>query len=140
MRFEKDKEIHGYLAFRFIKIDKDDFLRHELVIEEFFYETTEALGELMTFLSVQDDQVERIVYNTQDDDFHFVLGDPRRVGRTKLFRTSQESNLQALGIMYRVINTRKLFEVLNDHNFGNQTLKLKITIIDSFLNHPVHVV
>jgi hypothetical protein len=44
-----------------------------------------------------------------------------------------ESNTQGVGLMYRVIDTRGIFKLLVAHNFGNQTCKLKLTVIDEFL-------
>jgi len=38
-----------------------------------------------------------------------------------------------VGIMYRVVNARALFERLADRDFGGQTCKLKLTVNDSFL-------
>jgi predicted acetyltransferase len=35
--------------------------------------------------------------------------------------------------MYRVIDISRLFGVLKDHDFGGQTLRVKMTITDSFL-------
>ena len=123
-------KIQGYIAFNFKKLD--NFIRNDIIIDEFIYETREAFTELLAFIHTQNDQINRIFFNTQDDHFHYVLTDPRSGGEG-FFLTSQESNLQGVGIMYRVINIQELFNVLKQHNFGSQTMKLKLTITDSFL-------
>ncbi|MHA1236993.1 MAG: sterol carrier protein domain-containing protein, partial [Candidatus Hodarchaeales archaeon] len=95
------------------------------------YENSEVLAELLTYLHSQADQVRNIFFSTQDDYFHYLLQDPRN-GEKNIFLTSQESNLQGLGIMYRIINAQKLFTDLKNHNFGNQTISLRLTLKDSF--------
>ncbi len=128
--YKKDGKIQGYIAFKFKKLD--NFIKNNIIIDELIYETPEALSELLTFVHIQDDQIHRIVLATQDDHFQYLLIDPRSEGNG-FFLTSQESNLQGVGIMYRVINTQGLFNVLKEHKFGSQTLNLKISITDSFL-------
>jgi predicted acetyltransferase len=71
-------------------------------------------------------------FHTQDDYFHYLLHDPRNGGK-KMFLTSQESNVQGLGIMYRIINVRKFFTDLSTFNFRNQSVKLLLTLEDDFL-------
>ena len=34
--------------------------------------------------------------------------------------------------MYRILNAQKLFTDLKNHNFGNQTISLRLTLEDSF--------
>ncbi len=129
--FTQNGSIKGYLAFRFKKGDPDNFIINDLVIEEFLYENPTVFQELMTFIHSQFDQIRKIIYNTFDNDFHFSLSDPRN-GSPTLFRTSQETNISGVGIMYRIINAEKLFQKLKNHNFGDQTLTLKMNIDDDF--------
>ena len=93
---------------------------------------------LLGFLRTQADQVQRIIYETQDDTFHFLLPDPRDGTGNLLAGLWHETNTQGAGIMYRVIDTPRLFEVLRGHrfgghDFGGQTTTLGITLSDSFL-------
>jgi len=126
-------KISGFLSFGFKKKYKDHFLLHDLEINDLVYDDAQALSKLITFLQTQLDQVNRIIYNTQDPDFHWLIHDPRN-GEPNIFKTSQESNVQGLGIMYRVIDTLKIFGQLEEHNFNNVSLKLKMNVRDSF--HP----
>ena len=130
--YKQNEQIKGYLAFKFKKLSQNNFVYNDLIIEELVYENREVLAEFLTFLNTQSDQIHRIIYNMQDDHFHHLLSDPRN-GTNNLYLTSHESNLQAVGIMYRVINARKLFNLLKEHNFGNQTIKLNLLIHDNFL-------
>jgi len=130
--YKKNGLIQGFLHFAFKKVDPDHSILHDLIIEELIYENAEVLSELLTYLSSQADQVRNIFFHTQDDYFHYLLHDPRNGGQN-IFLTSQESNIQGLGIMYRIINAQKLFTDLKGHNFGNQSISLKLSLKDSFL-------
>ena len=130
--FKQNESINGYLAFKFKKGDPDNFILNDLIIDEFLYDSPVVFQELMTFINTQYDQIRRIILNTYDGNFHFSLADPRN-GSPAFFRTAQETNISGVGVMYRVLNVRKLFEILKNHNFGSQTLKLKLALEDSFL-------
>jgi predicted acetyltransferase len=97
------------------------------------YETQEALSELCTFLFTQADQFDRIIINTQDENVQYLVANPVN-GQFDAFSSDfKEMRVSAVGMMYRVVNVRRMFEILHNHNFGNQTCKLKITVKDDFL-------
>ncbi len=50
-----------------------------------------------------------------------------------MFYTSQETNVQGVGIMYRVIDTREIWEELADHSFNDISVRVKFTVRDSFV-------
>jgi len=129
----KDEKILGYLAFRMKRVEGGSWLQHNIHIMEFIYESHEVLLSLLTFLANQQDQVHRILYNTHDHDFHHLLKEPRSHGNERIFHIFQESNTQGVGIMYRLINVDRFFGLLSSHTFGDQNIKLKITIHDTFL-------
>jgi predicted acetyltransferase len=131
--YEQDGQIAGYLIFSFKPNRSDSFLRNDIVVHELVYEHAEALAELLTFLHTQADQIDQIFFNLHDDSFHHLLFDPRNGTDNPIANLYQESNTQGVGIMYRAVNTRALFEGLADRDFGGQTCKLKLTINDSFL-------
>ena len=130
--YRRDGRVEGFISFGFKKLYNDHFLLHDIIIRDFVYENPKALSALLTFLHVQLDQVNRIVFETQDPDFHWLIHDPRN-GEPNIFKTSQESNVQGLGVMYRVIDTKLLFQSLNGRNFNDVSIKVKINLADSFL-------
>ena len=46
---------------------------------------------------------------------------------------AHESNIQGVGLMYRVLDVRKIFGLLKGHNFGGQSCRLRMNIKDSFI-------
>lgn len=130
--YKQEEQLLGYIAFTFQPSKAGNFLSNNMLIREFVYESSEALRELLTFLHTQADQIDRIIFNTQDETFHHLLSDPRNETGNILPPVFHESNAQGVGIMYRVINTPRLFKVLAGHNFGGQSCRLKLSLVDSF--------
>ena len=128
--YMQGEHVRGYIYFNFET--QDDFPLNELVIQEFIYETKEAMEELLNFLHTQLDQVKRIVLNSHDDSIHFLLGDPRNDSNHIIPPVYHETNTQGVGLMYRVLDAGKLFEALKNHNFGGQSCKLMIKLQDTF--------
>lgn len=128
-----DGELRGYLVFAFRPTRDDNFLTHDLLVRECIYETPAAFAELLTFLHTQADQVQRILFQTQDETFYFLLRDPRNGSGNLLPSVWHESSVQGVGLMMRVIDVPRLFAVLADHDFGGQTCRLRLVLADSFL-------
>jgi predicted acetyltransferase len=130
--YKKDGKVEGFIAIKFKKINPDHFLLQNIEVKYLIYENSGTLSGLLAFLQTQLDQVERVVFMTMDDDLHFIPHDPRN-GEPHIFQTSQESNVQAVGMMYRVLNKELLFEKLADHSFNWVDLKVKFNVADSFM-------
>ncbi|MEH7334462.1 GNAT family N-acetyltransferase [Neobacillus drentensis] len=131
--FEEDNEIKGYMQFSFEKRSPTNFINNDLVIKEMIFETPEALLEICTFLHTQADQVNRIVWNTQEENVHFLIEDPRNGSHNLLPSVYHESSLSGVGLMYRIINVHGIFEDLKNRNFNHVTAKVKLKIKDTLL-------
>jgi predicted acetyltransferase len=129
--FEQGGRIEGYISFTFEK--GESFVVNDIHVRYFVYETREALSELLTFLHTQFDQIRRIVFDTQDESFHFLLLDPRNGTPEMIPSVYHESNVQGVGIMYRVVDVRGILGHLVERDFGGQTCRLLLTVEDSFL-------
>ncbi|HEY7126961.1 MAG TPA: GNAT family N-acetyltransferase [Ktedonobacterales bacterium] len=124
--------IKGYLVFSFRRHDQGNFLINDLHVDELVYETREALSQLLTFLQSQADQVRAVVIRTQEEAFHHLLLDPRNGSELLIPSVYHPSNVQGVGLMYRVLDTRGIFEQLREHSFGGVNCRVKITLVDSF--------
>ncbi|WP_139491267.1 GNAT family N-acetyltransferase [Brevibacillus dissolubilis] len=157
--YRPDGKLRGYLIMAFRSGSPVNPFTNHLHVKEMIYETSQALRALLAFLRSQADQVQRIIYQTQDESFHHLLKNPRNDTEDMYQFVTVESNVQGVGLMYRVIDTKKLFGELSGHRFGGNglgcgqsfnnsqplgdtpamtspaesTLKLKLTIRDSFL-------
>lgn len=130
--YRNGDHVEGFLGFNFKKLDPDHPLRQHIEIEYMVYENPTALSRLLAFLQTQLDQVERIVFMTYDDDFHFISADPRD-GVPHIFYINMESNVQGLGIMYRVLDKEQFFVELVNHDYNGETVKVRFDIRDTFV-------
>lgn len=132
--YKQDGKVLGFMSMTFAKSEADaHFARNDIKVNEFFYETPEALSELATFLHSQADQINQVIMYTQDEYFHHLFGDPSNGSNQLLPHVYHVSNQSGVGLMYRVIDVLRLFESLEGHDFGGQSCKVKLTIRDSFL-------
>lgn len=133
--YKKDNRLLGYINFS--SKSKDPLKNNlvNLVIHELIYENHEVLLELCTFLNSQGDQFNRIVINTPDEHFHYLVNNPAGGDYDAFNPSKQEFCVSTVGAMYRVLDVRGLFNTLSNHNFNNQSCRLKLTVIDDFLKY-----
>lgn len=132
--YERDGEVRGYFSYRLNTPNpEENFVLQDLHIQQWVYETPEALQGLTAYLRSQADQVRRVIFYTFDESFFYALSDPRNGTDRLLPPVNHESNVQGVGLMYRIINLRRFFELLAEHDFGGETLTLKLSVRDSFL-------
>jgi predicted acetyltransferase len=127
----------GYLLIQFQSANiPGNFTANDLVVLEMLAETPEALRGLLAFLRSQSDQVRHIVFRTQDPHFSDLFFDARIAGSAEVIPyvvLAHIANTQGLGIMYRMLDIAAAFRALRDHDFGGQTLRLRLAVRDSFL-------
>lgn len=128
--YVQDGRVEGYLSFSFKRESETNFVFNDIHVKEFVYESKEALSQLLTFLHSQADQFNRIVINTHDEHFHFLLNDPCNGTNELIPIVHHESHTSGVGIMYRVVDVARFFE---EHQFGMVDCTVKFTIKDSFL-------
>ncbi len=127
----QDGQVRGYLMFTFEL--GEHFVVNDLHVQEWIYETPDALAELMTFLHTQADQIRTVIVETQDEFLHHLLVDPRNGSDRLIPSVYHETNAQGAGLMYRVVDVAAIFDLLAERDFGGQSCTLKLTIADSFL-------
>ena len=134
--YETDGEIRGYMVFTFDH--GETFITNDIHVQELIYEKLEALSGLLTFLRTQADQIRHVYIRTQDQDFHHLLLDPRNGSGRLIPDVYHETNAQGVGLMYRVVDVPRIFDLLGERRlgeqeFGVQTFALRLTVEDSFL-------
>jgi predicted acetyltransferase len=129
--FFDDENLLGYMVLKFEL--GATFLENTLQIVEAVYENREELLGLLAFLQSQLDQVAWITYATYDESFHYLLKDPRNESGRIIPHVYHESNTQGVGLMYRVIDVPGIFSYLAGHEFGRETLRLRLKIVDNFV-------
>jgi predicted acetyltransferase len=133
--YRRDGRLHGYLQYRFRSISDRNILLNNLEVSECLHDSPEVLAELLTFLQSQADQIRTVVFWTQEEDFHYLLLDPRNESDYLMPHVYHESNTQGVGLMYRVLDTAELLRFLGQggYTFEDQTCCLYIEVADTFV-------
>lgn len=130
--YVEDNEVKGYILYEF-KNNAGNVLSNDMVVNQMVFEHRKALMAFMTYLNSQSDQIRYVIFNLQDEDFRFILEDPTNDSNNLFTPVYHECSIQGTGIMYRVLNIRRLFEELKNHNFNHETCQLKIRIQDNLI-------
>ena len=129
----KENRITGYVVFRFKSAETQSIFVNDIFVSELLYDSEEAFSQLMTFLNSQKDQIRYILMNTFEEDFRFILQDLRSHTHHMLDLVIHEYCTRGTGLMYRIINVKKLFEDLKMHNFNGVSCKLRLSVSDSLI-------
>ena len=133
--YRRNGRLHGYLQYQFRSANERNFLINDMEVFECLYDTPEVLMAFLKYLHTQADQIRTIVFWTQEEDFQYLFLDPRNGSDYLMPRIYHASNVQGIGLMYRVLDTELLLRMLSQegHSFGGQTCRLYLEITDSFL-------
>ncbi|WP_085522504.1 GNAT family N-acetyltransferase [Tuberibacillus sp. Marseille-P3662] len=118
----------GYLIY--------SFQNDQLLIHEFVYESPAELKALSRFLYDQRDQVDRIVLNTTDEAFYFLLDHPENGYHHMtdgFIADYHESYIAGVGPMYRVLNIKMVLESYGQQHANLTDTRFKLTINDPFM-------
>jgi predicted acetyltransferase len=133
--YRQDGRLHGYLQYRFRSANEGNFLLNDMEVFECLYDTPEVLKAFLKYVQTQADQIRRVVFWTQEEDFHYLFLDPRNGSDYLIPSVYHASNLQGVGLMYRVLDTELLLRMLDSagHSFADQTCRLHLELTDSLL-------
>lgn len=133
--------VRGYLAFVFVK-GLTSWLDNDIEVTQMIYDDREVLSALLHFLHTQFDQINRIRITTHDDSFHYLLRDPRDDSGHVMRSVNHQCARAGLGIMFRVLDVERFFELTEKRRYDRQSLRVGLTVVDTFLraNHGRRVV
>lgn len=124
-------ELRGYMVFQFKR--GRTFIQNDIEVGELVYEDRAALAALIMFLRTQADQINQVIFHTQDPYFYQLLLDPRNGSENLFPHAYHESHASGIGLMYRLIDTAGFFRALAGHSFGGVSCRLRLEVQDSFL-------
>jgi predicted acetyltransferase len=130
-----DGELQGYCVFTFKNAKKDNFGLNDLIVKELVYLNSQALSEIFTFFHSQADQVNRIIINTQEEDFYFQFLDPRNGSDNLIPFVYHETHTSGVGVMYRILDVNRFLGELVGVQFGGESVAVKWNVADNFLTN-----
>ena len=122
----------GYIIYESILNEPTRITGNDMKIIEFVYENAQVVNTFSGFFNRQKDQVGRIIFPTQDESIQYLVNNPSSDNINMFFPIFHETGVCGTGIMYRVINVKRLFEQMKKHNFNNENIRLSILIEDDF--------
>ena len=118
LAYERNGEMKGVLAYSFPR-------DREMTIEEMHYGDTETLHAFCSFLHSQSDNFDRILFQTPDAHFYYLLRDPTN-GTGPV-----ECCTSAIHNMFRVIHVPGIFAELRDVSFNDQNTVIEVAMRDT---------
>ncbi|WP_026679286.1 GNAT family N-acetyltransferase [Fictibacillus gelatini] len=128
--YKEGKNIKGYMAFTY---KSEATFVNDLLVKEFIYESPQVLNEMMAFFHSQKDQIKRVIIQTTDEHFRYVVPDASNGESSAFDSIYLESHVTAGGMMYRIIDIERFFQTIQERNFNNMNGTLKLTVKDPFL-------
>ena len=132
--WKNDGKLRGYLSYSFKSAHPSNALKNNLVIHSWRWDSPEALEVTCRFLRSLSDQIHRVVFNTHQADFHFLLKDVRNATDNLIpLVVGHETNTAAVGVMYRIVDLAKLLEsTAANRDYNGVTAKVALDVTDTF--------
>jgi predicted acetyltransferase len=138
--YDKNGNINGYLVYKFQNGKAGNYTINNIYVKELIYENTEVLKLLLGFLRKQEDQVNLVIFNTEDENFAYLFDNPLNDSLNYIPYGYLETNTQAIGVMYKIFDVRKAFEECAHRNYNNANLGVRFLIKDAFSKEKEEVI
>lgn len=138
--YNDQEEIEAYMVFEFQNAKADNYTINNIYIKELVYENTEALKKLLGFLRKQEDQVSLVIFNTMDDDFHYLFPNPLNDSLNYIAHGFLESNTQAVGIMYKILDVKEAFRQMKHRDYNGVSMDIRFLILDELRDQEEEII
>ena len=123
--YDKDGMLRGFLTYEYKSPIGGNYTRNEIFIREFVYEDLDVMRQLLGFLRKQADQVQIVVFNTEDDNFYYLLDNPLNDGYTYIEPCGYlETNIQGIGAMYKLFDVAEAFKQCAHRDYNNADITM----------------
>lgn len=127
----EDGQLKGYMVFEFVK--GDNFLTNHIAVTELIHNIPDALQGFCSFLRAQADQIQDVIFYSQDVDFYHLFEDPRNTQGSIFPHVTHETNKDGIGTMYRIVDCDGFIKEMESINIHCLALVAKINVTDTFL-------
>jgi len=130
--FNEGEEITGYLIYQFKNAKAGNYTITNLVVKELVYQSPEDLHMLFGFIRSQEDQINLVIFNTEDEHFYHLFDNPLNDTHNYIPYGYLETNTQAIGAMYKLFDVRMAFLQNSHRKYGSETLTVRFIIHDNY--------
>ena len=122
--------LSGYAAFRFESSSETNYTQNRISVEELVYENGAVLRALLGALRLQEDLAQTVVLRTGEEDFHHLLHDPQDVSKRYIDFGFLQTNVSAVGTMFKLVDVRRFVEKTAYRRFPAGTLTAEFRYYD----------
>ena len=120
----------GYAAYRFESASETNYTQNRISVEELVYENGAVLRALLGALRLQEDLAQTVVLRTGEEDFHHLLNDPQDVSKRYIDFGFLQTNVSAVGTMFKLVDARRFVEKTAYRRFPVGTLNAEFRYYD----------
>lgn len=141
MSLDESGTVEGYLSFRFSSEHPHNYTVMHIVCDELFYDSPQVLQKLLGFLRRQEDQVRRVVFHTQIEDFHYLFNNPLDGSDHYIANGNLQITREYIGTMYKILSAEDAFTDFAYRSYPEGELSVAFHITDEKgeLSEELHV-
>ena len=131
----EEGKLCGALAFTLEPVKDSHFLHQHLIVHEWIWTKPSAYHQLASWLYSQHDQVDRIVFRTNDSSFVYTVTTPSNDSNHLIPSVYHEVATVGSGLMYRITNVINFIREMNFHHLRrpDESIRILLEIEDTFL-------
>ncbi|TQR09310.1 GNAT family N-acetyltransferase [Psychrobacillus soli] len=131
----ENEQLVGALAFTLESVQDSHFLHQHMIVHEWIWTKPDAYKQLASWLHSQQDQVDRIIFRTNDQSFVHALTNPLNDSNHLIPSVYHEVATTGTGLMYRITN---IIDFIHEMNFQplrkpDEYTRIVLEIEDTFL-------
>lgn len=120
--------LKGYISFDFVSESAVNYSLNRMEVSELVYKDGEVLKSLLGGLRMQADLAQNVVIRTGEADFHYLLDSPQDISGNYINYGHLQTNISAIGTMYKIPDIRAFVENLSYRKFVNENLKVAFRV------------
>ncbi|GGA42547.1 GNAT family N-acetyltransferase [Psychrobacillus lasiicapitis] len=128
-------QLLGALAFTLEPLKDSHFLHQHMIVHEWIWNDPNGYKQIAAWLYSQQDQVDRIIFRTNDASFLYTLSNPLNGSNHLIPSVYHEVAHAGSGLMYRITNVVDFIHEMNFQQLRrpDEYIRLLIEIEDTFL-------
>lgn len=130
----ENDQLLGALAFALEPVNDNNFLHQHMIVYEWIWTDLNGYKQIASWLHSQQDQVDRIIFRTNDPSFLYSLSDPLNGSNHIIPSVYHEVATTGTGLMYRITNVVDFIHEMNFHHLRkpDEYTKIVLEIEDTF--------
>lgn len=132
---EEGNLLVGALSFTLEPVKDSHFLHQHMIVHEWIWSNASAYKQLASWLNSQQDQVDRVIFRTNDQSFVYSLSNPLNDSNHVIPSVYHEVATAGSGIMYRITNIESFVNGTNFNGLARpqENTKILLAVEDTFI-------